>query len=747
MVIGTCVAGAATYSAGEGEAAYPGARITAPDSALLQRMFDVEDARATDSASIATLHEGLRSQDHDTRRIAARAFGRMERAGGLGALRSVLDDPSPGVRGEAVNAIAQIVGGETRRARTAADSTAAERAAIAAVGLFTGMAAAETDLGVRDVILRSVARLPYRSAAAAVSGVSGVVTAGGSATDGAGVRHSYFARAYAIDALLRRNPALRTDPTIIAAVSALDGASAAQGDSGPRAWTREGRVLRASARGRVLSISQADPNAIASIRRAFVRDFADTDAQVRRQTIALVPTATALDDTARARLIDAALRDPSFHVRVEAVRAYARRANATCAPLVAATRDANPHVALTAIDLLPTVAACRDASSVVDRLAELTRSIPGRDAPRAAGRGNWHAGAHALVSLARLAPDKARSILSTLVTHPTWQVRMYAATAAGALADTALVARLAADQSDNVRDAAINSLLALVQPAAANVAPRLNRTAWADSIFMAQLVRRDYQLVLNAARALERAAPSPRVRDASLAALDRLTAEPSETSRDARMELLERIETSGGADQAPRLRPFLADFDPAVAERAAAVLRAWGVSGAVAAPRPMSPLTVSLRGLAPLRDGRVRITMAPQSGGGSFELRLFPDEAPATIARFVFLAGRGYYKGLTFHRMATNFVIQGGSPGANEYVGHERFMRDELGLRAHARGTLGISTRGRDTGDAQIFVNLVDNFRLDHDYTVFAEVVRGMDVVDAILEGDVIARVEVVTGR
>jgi cyclophilin family peptidyl-prolyl cis-trans isomerase len=61
----------------------------------------------------------------------------------------------------------------------------------------------------------------------------------------------------------------------------------------------------------------------------------------------------------------------------------------------------------------------------------------------------------------------------------------------------------------------------------------------------------------------------------------------------------------------------------------------------------------------------------------------------------------------------------------------------------HERGTIGISTRGRDTGDAQIFINLVDNARLDHEYTVFARVCsdRGMDVVDQIQEGDKISRV------
>ena len=119
-------------------------------------------------------------------------------------------------------------------------------------------------------------------------------------------------------------------------------------------------------------------------------------------------------------------------------------------------------------------------------------------------------------------------------------------------------------------------------------------------------------------------------------------------------------------------------------------------------------------------------------------------QAPATVLRFARLAESGYYNGLTFHRVVPNFVIQGGSPGANEYIGDAAFMRDEVGLWPHVRGAVGISTRGRDTGDAQIFVDLVDNPRLDHDYTVFAQVLNGIDVVDRILEGDVIERIEII---
>src|SRR5207237_7825903 len=116
-------------------------------------------------------------------------------------------------------------------------------------------------------------------------------------------------------------------------------------------------------------------------------------------------------------------------------------------------------------------------------------------------------------------------------------------------------------------------------------------------------------------------------------------------------------------------------------------------------------------------------------GVGTFELALFTSEAPATVLRFAHLAESGYYDGLTFHRVVPNFVIQGGSPGANEYIGDASYMRDEVGLWPHVRGAVGISTRGHATGHAQIFIDVVDNARLEHDYTVFAQVLTASEVV------------------
>jgi cyclophilin family peptidyl-prolyl cis-trans isomerase len=144
--------------------------------------------------------------------------------------------------------------------------------------------------------------------------------------------------------------------------------------------------------------------------------------------------------------------------------------------------------------------------------------------------------------------------------------------------------------------------------------------------------------------------------------------------------------------------------------------------------------------LEALDGARARIHMRD---AGRFTLELISEEAPLTVATFVRLAERGYYDGLTFHRIVPNFVIQGGSPGANEYVGTAGYIRDEIGLVSHERGTVGISTRGRDTGDSQIFINLVDNYRLDHNYTVFARVIDGMHAVDQIQEDDIIESIEI----
>jgi cyclophilin family peptidyl-prolyl cis-trans isomerase len=304
---------------------------------------------------------------------------------------------------------------------------------------------------------------------------------------------------------------------------------------------------------------------------------------------------------------------------------------------------------------------------------------------------------------------------------------MYAARAAGAVSDVSSLVKLGRDNANNVREAALSELTRLKTPEAVEVA-------------LEAITRSDYQLLLTAARALATATARERAVPALVAALQRVTSERRDTSRDPRMAMLDALDKLSAA-QPDELRPYLQDFDPAIAEKAAQILQKWTSTPAAARPQPLPVAPVKWNDVAALDGVRLKFVMA---GKGSFDVALFTDEAPLSCLRVATRAREGYYNGLTFHRVVPNFVVQGGSPGANEYVGDGPYMRDEVGLRPHRRGAVGISTRGRDTGDAQIFIDLVDLPQLDHNYTVLGEVVSGMDVVDRVLEGDVIERVEVI---
>jgi cyclophilin family peptidyl-prolyl cis-trans isomerase len=254
------------------------------------------------------------------------------------------------------------------------------------------------------------------------------------------------------------------------------------------------------------------------------------------------------------------------------------------------------------------------------------------------------------------------------------------------------------------------------------------------------------QVVLAAAAALE-GTTTPGALDSLLRAFDRLTAGRTENARDPRLELLKRIGELGTPATTRRLIPALEDYDTAVVQLAAARLTSWKGEAVEIHPHPLPLPPAPLAATFLRHDLRLRVTMAPTSGGGAFTVRLFPAETPATVARVVRLVETGFYDGKVFQRVEPNFVIQGGGPDANEYVGDSTFMRDELTARMHARGTIGISARGRDTGDGQWFINLVDNPLLDHEFTVFGAIDSGRTVAEGILESDRIARIEVVENR
>jgi cyclophilin family peptidyl-prolyl cis-trans isomerase len=125
-------------------------------------------------------------------------------------------------------------------------------------------------------------------------------------------------------------------------------------------------------------------------------------------------------------------------------------------------------------------------------------------------------------------------------------------------------------------------------------------------------------------------------------------------------------------------------------------------------------------------------------------VRLDADEAPLTSGNLYALASKGYFNGVTFHRVVPNFVAQGGDPRGDGEGGPGYSIRCEMTRRPYRRGTVGMALSGKDTGGSQFFFTHAPQPHLDGRYTAFGEVVSGLDVVDALLEGDIIREVRAV---
>ena len=670
-------------------------RLLPGSEEILQRVLETEDARSRDPSGHFTFLEGISWPDPEVQRIGVRALGRQENPSVLVDIGSMLDSPYPEIRAEAVNASAQAVTGRD------------PRRAMAALIRFLPT---ERDPEVRGAVLEAMGRFSYQSPGDAQRAYDTLLDnlVGGPAGGGSGgvtlrtVPHPVIlGGARALEQLVRTQSQLL--PPAAAALSTLAALARYEGPGGEAA----AQVRRLALAGLVGTGSPPDDVVEASL--------ADEDAQVRRLAVLAIGEG-ALEEVRPS--LSQALADGSQLVRVEAVRALTERVggNEACVGLVELLEDASAHVALEAIDRL---AGCPPETA----LAPLEALVGRADSVSA---GEWHRAAHALVALAGVSPFTARRRLDAFAAHPVWQMRMYAARAAARLELIPALLALAGDGHWNVRQAAISGLAPLVGPDA-------------DSVYVDALGADDPQLVLTASRALG-SSPRPDLVPALFDALERMSADRRETHRDVRMVLLQRLSERGSAEDLERLQPYMADYDPVVAAFAEDVRNEWtGSDLRWARPSPLerAPMPAYAE-MWEMAASRAVIRMA---GGGEIVLEMLPFEAPANAARFVRLAREGYFDGLTFHRVVPNFVIQGGSPGANEYYGDGPYTRDELTMRSHVRGTVGISTRGRDTADGQIFVNLVDNPRLDHNYTIIARVVEGMEVVDGVLEGAVMEEV------
>jgi len=130
---------------------------------------------------------------------------------------------------------------------------------------------------------------------------------------------------------------------------------------------------------------------------------------------------------------------------------------------------------------------------------------------------------------------------------------------------------------------------------------------------------------------------------------------------------------------------------------------------------------------------------------GNIELELYPEHTPETVNNFIFLAREGFYDGVSFHRVISDFMIQSGDPTGTGRGGPGYQFEDELegNPLKHETGVISMANAGPNTNGSQFFITHSPQPHLDGNHTVFGKVIAGQDVVDAIRQGDRMVKVEV----
>ena len=416
------------------------------------------------------------------------------------------------------------------------------------------------------------------------------------------------------------------------------------------------------------------------------------------------------------------LTSPDTGVQVEVIRALGKIGDVAAArPLLqlVQARGVPPPIRLEAVSALGAVRAPGVADAVIDLLGDRDPLI------RAA----------ALKAASSLASDDFVLILSGLDPDPDWHVRVSLASLLGTLPRQSALPRLMSmlpDTDQRVVAAVLASLVKLNAPGIGDIL--LDQLKSDDPVVRAAAASGIGELRLPAGAQALPAAYQFALRDSTYV---------------ARAAILEAFSRYGISVSRSLLDVALGDKDWAVRVRAAALLR-QGEPQADAETR-IRPAPTRLAPEAyrspTLTNPQVSTQAFIDTDRGTVQIELAVLDAPLMVDNFVTLVKRGFYNGLTFHRVVPDFVVQGGDPRGDGEGGPGYTVRDELSERPYVRGTVGIALDWQDTGGSQFFITHSPQPHLDAKYTVIGRVIDGMDVVDRIQQNDVIRRIRVWDGN
>jgi HEAT repeat protein/cyclophilin family peptidyl-prolyl cis-trans isomerase len=430
----------------------------------------------------------------------------------------------------------------------------------------------------------------------------------------------------------------------------------------------------------------------------------------------------ALKDRASVAMMLPLLTSPDTGVQVEVIRALGKIGDAAAAqPLLrlVQTQGVAPQIRLEAVSALGAMRAPGIADVMIDLLGDRDPLI------RAA----------ALKSASSLAPDDFVLILSGLDPDPDWHVRVSLASLLGTLPRQSALPRLTSmlpDTDQRVVAAVLTSLVKLNAPGIGDIL--LDHLKSEDPIVRAAAASGIGELRLPAGAQALPAAYQFALRDATYV---------------ARAATLEAFSRYGISVSRSLLDVALGDKDWAVRVRAAALLRQGepqADADAKIRPAPTRLAPGAYRSPT-LTNPQVSTQAFIDTDRGTVQIELAVLDAPLMVDNFVTLVKRGFYNGLTFHRVVPDFVVQGGDPRGDGEGGPGYTVRDEINERPYLRGTVGIALDWQDTGGSQFFITHSPQPHLDAKYTVIGRVINGMDVVDRIQQNDVIRRIRVWDGN
>jgi cyclophilin family peptidyl-prolyl cis-trans isomerase/HEAT repeat protein len=341
--------------------------------------------------------------------------------------------------------------------------------------------------------------------------------------------------------------------------------------------------------------------------------------------------------------------------------------------------------------------------------------------------------AAALVALARTDAETFIGAISGLGADPHWSVRAALAAALGEVDPGRAAPRLSdllADQDQRVVAAALAAAAHAKAPSATDTLIRF-------------LPNDDPVVRLAAANGLAQVKAS----GATAALQAAIEASGRDSTYVARAAMLGALAALDPQAAAPALRSALADPEWAIRVRAAELLRAQDPAAEVPviAPAPAPPVP-ELATSAVIEPPPYTPMAFIDTTEGPFQVELAVIDAPRTVANFIALVRKGFYNGLTWHRVVPDFVVQTGDPRGDGEGGPGYTIRDEINQRPYLRGTVGMALDWADTGGSQFFITRSPQPHLDARYTVFGQVTSGMDVIDRLSLWDEIRTVRVWDG-